>query len=246
MEIEEIGRSTKKLGKNKVFLIAFIGVIIFAFITIVKKENGGNSEESATMVAIGDYPDVGENTSTVIDSVNSESTINTQHILDAIGDLQGSMVMDNSDLKTEITDSLQTVLETFNSHTIYTNDFIMDGFSVMNEKINVFENNMSDSFSDLSMNISDKLDSGFSNVNDNIFNSQQAQIDKMNQLEDTMRVQSSGIRDEIAFQENRNQQALDRQNEMLNDRLNNLSDRQALLAQNINDNYDTLRNMLKR
>ena len=157
MDIDFVeNKEIKSLLKNPIFLISVIVILILAFYNILKN-NPSNEIVLTNTTSYSDYPTAEENTTTIIDSINSDASINKNDILTAIQDTNSFFDIEYSELKNIINENSET-----------TNDFLKEGFQNVQTNINFSKENILEQVQNSENYLSSSIEKNQSNFMDKI------------------------------------------------------------------------------
>lgn len=130
-EIEDGLKGAGKLAKNKVFLVALVGVILMAIIVIVKNNKGVNtvSEESVEMSLT--YPQQsidGGNANMITESVNQQNSILFNQVLSALDDLEASQTLASEQEERATQERFDSLFTSVNNNMMSTNELLTQRF----------------------------------------------------------------------------------------------------------------------
>lgn len=131
-EVKETIEDVREKIGDKWFFVIIAGVVVL-FLYFLFKDGGTESEEVYySPSGVAGYPEVGQNSEVVIDSVNQTIDAFSSEILNVLEQTQGSVdnMQDGLDVfKEEVAEKFESVNEQFNA----TNDYINDGMDKWND-----------------------------------------------------------------------------------------------------------------
>lgn len=253
MEIREAGGTIKNLTKNKFFLVALLVVIVLAFYQIVKSGGGKTLSNSGggmiTPSGVSGYPSVGENTETVIQSVNQNNELLQKEVLENIsslgsyldivkGELSETIKDGNKDINYEIGNMSTAIKDKIDGNFADTNGYIRDSFDKLASDSKLYHQNVLDNMQNMGNYLGDKIDSNkyefrqqFTDLAGTINNQHKNTIDT---IKDSVSSSTNQINDGI----NRVLQFGDRNTESIKNEIDDLRKQNnaehSLLSQNVN------------
>lgn len=130
-ELEDGLKGAGKLAKNKVFLIALIGVILMAVVVILKQNKNGNTGSEETVEMNVTYPkqsiDAG-NANMITESVNQQNAILFNQVLSALDDLEASQTLASEQEERATQERFDSLFNSVNTNMLSTNDLLSQRF----------------------------------------------------------------------------------------------------------------------
>ena len=256
MEIREAGGTIKNLTKNKFFLVALLIVIILAFYQIVKSGGGKTLNNSGGgMIApsgVSGYPSVGENTETVINSVNQNNEVLQKEVLENIknlgsymdvvkGEISDTIKDGNKDIVYEIGGASNVLKDKIDNGFKDTNGYIKDSFDKLSSDSLLYQQNVLDSIKNNNLAISDKLNQNSQDMKDLFNQSAQQNRDTLSQIKDNISSSTNYINDNINRVLQDNKTNTDKIKQEIDDMRKQNNNEHSILSQNVNTWGDRLR-----
>lgn len=130
-ELEDGLKGAGKLAKNKVFLIALIGVILMAVFVILKQNKNGNTGSEETVEMTLTYPQQtidAANANMITESVNQQNSILFNQVLSALDDLEASQTLASEQEERATQERFDTLFNTVNNNMLSSNELMSQRF----------------------------------------------------------------------------------------------------------------------